>query len=347
MRGDEGAKKDLELQRLQRELDRATLQAQIAQQRRTALTESLPPSDTKPLEGTTTVDSADVIETEILAYRMLRKLAAKIAMDVDRATNGRAILIHHEADMTALTAFRSYERQLSQLAASFDELAPPDEQPADAMASVIVAGALATTAVAKTLVDLTALFRTDRNIFGVPITIEDLALVSEVGGALARKKRKVFVTQLYPRPADSLRIEAPIDGVRTRALAARQRIEAMPDGEEKSRAIDRIRQLDDIRTGYEDLFTGVIAEGGHALAMLIRGAGVDALLTQEPGASVLYLKILKAAGTNETKRNLLRSTLKRSGGVVVNYILFDNDGSILLSSTADAYSGEVDELEAE
>ena len=337
-----GAPPDPEIQRLQRELDRATLQAQIAQQRKSALADSLPPSDVKPLEGTTSVEG-DVIETEILAYRMLRKLAAKIATDVEQATNGRSILIHSEADMTGLTAFRAFDQQMTHLADAFDELAPKKEEES-ALASPFIALVVATAA-AKTLIDLAALFRGDRAISGVPITIEDLALVSEVGGALARRKRKVFVTQLYPRAADSERIAGALDVVRIRAAAAQDRIAALPEeSAERLLAQDRYARLDEGRRGYEDMIGGVVAEGSNVLAMLVRGAGVNALLSQEPGASVLYLKILKAAGTNETRRTLLGSNLKRSGGVVVNYIVFDVDGSILLSSTADAYSGIVDEL---
>jgi hypothetical protein len=339
-----GAPPDPELLRLKRELDRATLRAQLATQQREALTSSLVPVDTKPLEGTTTVDAGAVIETEILAYRMLRRLAAKIAADVERATQERAILIHSEADMAALTAFRAFDRQLAQLAAAFDDLAAaPAPAPDDVLMSM--AAVVATTTAAKAVLDFTSLFRRDRTLAGVAITMEDLALVSEVGGALARRKRKVFVTHLYPHTSETERIESALDAVRMRAAAAHERIGAIADEEEKRRAQDRYLRLDEGRRSYEDMITGVVAEGSNALATLVRGAGVDALLNQERGASVLYLKILKAAGTNETRRNLFRSTLKRSGGVVVNYILFDTDGSILLSSTADAYSGAVDEVD--
>jgi hypothetical protein len=334
---------DSELQRLQKELERANLQAQIAQAQRTALTQSLPEPDTKALEGTTSVDANVVIETEILAYRMMRNLAAKIADEVARETGGRSILIHSEADMNALTAFRAFDRQLKQLAAAFDEIAPVRNEAA--LSSVLIAAAVATVA-AKTVLDLVGLVRSDRVITGVLITMEDLALVSEVGGALAKKKRKVFITHLYPRTAHTERIESAMDYVRTQAAAAHERIAALPDDEEKRLAQERFMRLDEGRRSYEDMITGVVADSSNALGALVRGAGIDSLLSEEPGASVLYLKILRSAGTNETRRTLLGSHVRRSGGVVVNYIVFDADGSILLSSTADAYSGIVEEVKS-
>lgn len=334
---------DPEVQRLQQQLERAKLQAELAQARKTALTASLPETGTTPLAGTTTLDSNVVIETEILAYRMMRGLAAKIADDVARAAAGRAILIYNEADLNALTAFRAFQQQIGQLGAAFDELAPPPETPGT-LASVLVGTAVATVA-AKTVVDLVSLFRHDRVVTGIPMTMEDLALVSEVGGALAKKQTKVFITYLYPHSVGAERIEGAMDDLRARAAEANQRILGMPDGQKKEVAQRRFNRLDEGLRQYEDMVTGTVGQGSNALAALVRGAGIDAILGEEPGANVLYLKILKVAGSNETRRTLLSTTVKRSGGVIVNYILFDADGSILRSGTADTYSGIVDEVE--
>jgi hypothetical protein len=339
----------------QRALDLATLDAQIATQNRTAFLQSLPPSDTKPIDAKTTVDANVVFEAHVLAYRMLRRVAGRIADHVHgKLPEDRALLIHTDTDMTALTAFRTFVAQVSELGSAYDALAPK-EQPPNAQFLFAAVGVVAATATIKTVVDLVALLRTERNISGVAVTIEDMALISEVGGALARNDRKVFVTQLYPLPVDGGAIERRLDGLRRQAVAAAERVDALESPTEKTTSRERLQQLDVIRKGYENLFTnlpssapafplaiGVPDPGGNAVTTLVRGAGVDALLSREPGSSVLYLKVLKAGGSNETKRNLVRSKLEHSGGVVVNYILFDEDGSILSSSTADVYSGEME-----
>jgi hypothetical protein len=347
------AKKDPEILRLEKDLERAKLQAQIAEQRKLAL----PTIDAKSLSGETRGIEGDIIETEILAYRMVRKAAETIAKNAHDATKEGAILIHHEPDMNALIAFRSFQRQLSQLAASFDAIARSSAPSAletlaipggiaDAVSAILPIAGVVAAGAGSVLSGLATFLSTERTVAGFAVTIEDLALISNVGGELAQRKRKVFVTQLYPRSADIDRVQEPVNLVRSSALEARDRISALPDGDEKTKAQARFDQLEETRKTFEDLFERIVSDGGSGVITLVRGAGIDALLSAEPGAHVLYLKILRAAGTNETKRSFLRTKVRRSGGVVVNYILFDTDGSILLSNTVDAYSGKVDELVA-
>src|ERR1051326_8927005 len=294
--------KDPQREQLQRELDLMTLQAQIATQQHTALLQSLPPSDVKPLDAKTTVDSNVVIEAEILAYRALHDVAKEIA---DKVTQGRTVLIHDDAGIAAWNAFRTFVAQLHELGKTYDAIAPVNETFAlDFTAAGM--SVVAVTAAVKTVIDLMAPFRVERNIYGVAITIADLALAS------ARQKA---------------------------AAAAGRTKDAPPDSPVKQ----RLQQLDVIRQGYEDLFTHVVAEASTALAALVRGAALNAQMSEE-NAVVLYLKVLRAAGTNETKRSLFGSTLKHSGGVVVNYICFKTDATVIASGVLDRYSGEVESV---
>lgn len=295
-----------------------------------------PAPETKALEGTTTVDATNTIEADILAHRELRKLAAILCERVvNEVPRDRRILFHHDTDLNALAAFRTFVSQMVSLRTAYDGLVKGPGP--DVRAAGVVAGIAAITTTVRTIVDLLALFRTDRQIVGVAITIDDLALVAELGGALAAAGRDVYVTQLYPRSQDGAAIQRELDQTRRSALAAKERVGA-DDA--------RLQQLDEIRKGYEDLLTKVVAEHSTAVATLVRGAGVAALVDGTPGANVVYVKVLKAGGTNETKRTLLGSSLKHSGGVVINFVVFGDDGKILAASTADAYSGEVSELEA-
>ena len=328
--------KDPQREQLQRELDLMTLQAQIATQQHTALLQSLPPSDVKPLDAKTTVDSNVVIEAEILAYRALHDVAKEIA---DKVTQGRTVLIHDDAGIAAWNAFRTFVAQLHELGKTYDAIAPVNETFAlDFTAAGM--SVVAVTAAVKTVIDLMALFRVERNIYGVAITIADLALASAVAGLLKAKNCNVLVPQLFPPPADAAAIEWELDAVRQKAAAAAGRTkDAPPDSPVKQ----RLQQLDVIRQGYEDLFTHVVAEASTALAALVRGAALNAQMSEE-NAVVLYLKVLRAAGTNETKRSLFGSILKHSGGVVVNYICFKTDATVIASGVLDRYSGEVESV---
>lgn len=339
---------DPELQRLQREVALATAEAQIAEQRTKILTQSMPASDTKPLEASTTVDANAIIESHILAYDMLRHVARRIANHLATLVDGKPIIVHNDADMSALAMFRTFKTQLDGLAKACDAILPPAPKEAPKEAAVKAFGVElaipAATMLVKSVIDLIALFRTQRTITGVAITIDDLAFISEVAGVLANQKpkpSKVYVPNLYPQPADTKGIAAALDAARDRSIAAQQRIAQEPDATKKAAAQTRFDQLEQIRKGYEDFVTH--SDGSAAIAALVRGATVDALLN---GAFVLYLKVLKSGGANETKKSLFGSSLKHSGGVVVNYILFAADGSIMASSTDHSYSGEMNELKA-
>jgi hypothetical protein len=332
---------DPELERLKKELARATAEAQLAEQRTKVLTQSMPASDTKALDASTTVDSATIIESEILAYEMLRHVARRIAAHVAGLVEGKSIVVHNDADVTALAMFGTFRTQLDQLAGAFDAVLPKAAQPAVKAVDFGLAIPAVTMAV-KSVIDLVALFRTQRVITGVAITIDDLPFISEVAGALknCEKPPKVYLPAIYPRPGDSAAISEALDKARERSIAAAGRVDEEGVATMKAAATERMTQLEQIRKGYQDFVTH--SDGSAAITALVRGATMDSLLNGGDGAHVLYLKVLKSGGANETKKSLFGSSLKHSGGVVVNYMLFDADGTIMASSTDHAYSGEIE-----
>lgn len=329
--------KDPEVVKLEKELAKETLLAQIAEQKKNALNASLPPTTATAPDGKTEVDEKVLIEAQILAYRMLDNTATEIADAVGAKVKG-PIVIHNSADLAALGAYRAFAGQMEVLAKDYAAVAPTGEE---ALAG-FAAGIVGVTAAVKTVIDLIALFRTDRQIKGVQIEIADLALASEVAGKLASKQRKVYISELYPLEIQTEHgkvVQAHLDKVRNAALAAAQRVNGLQPGTPKDEATARLKSLDTIRASFEDLLTRVAGEGaGAVLGTLVRGAAVETVLAE---GHVLYLKVLKAGGTNETKKNIFVSNVQHSGGVIVNYVLFDKDGSVLLSSTVNAYSGEM------
>lgn len=338
--------KDPELEKLQKELEKETLLAQIAVQKKKALTESLPPTSAiTPPEGKTEVDEKVLIEAQILAYRMLDTAATAIA-NVVTPKAGAAIVIHNSTDLAAVGAYRAFAGQMDVLAKQYATIAP-GPAPVPQAAAIAGAGIVGVTAAVKTVIDLVALFRTDRKIQGVVVDITDLALVSEVAGKLAANKKKVYVTELFPleiQTEHGATVQGHLDRVRDAAVAAKLRVDALSAGTDKDKAGARLNELDKIRAAFDDLLTRVAGEGtGPVLGVLIRGAAVETFLKK---GNVLYLKVLKAGGTNETKKNIFGSSkeVQHSGGVIVNYVLFDTDGSVLLSSTVNAYSGEMKDV---
>jgi hypothetical protein len=221
--------------------------------------------------------------------------------------------------------------------------------------SVIATGALAVTAV-KTLIDLIALFRTDTEIKSVEITLDDVALVALVAKELG-PGIDVFDPQILPLGlnsasfANSLVIKN-LDGLQTarqnahtavdRAVAALETSSLDPEAK-KAKAESLKEPLTNADTLFQTFRDGLLkvdeASGTSELARLLRAEILEASL-QEQDSYLLYMKIVKAGGSNQVTRNLFRgSKLSHSGGVIVTYLLFRSDGAIAASDTLHDYSG--------
>jgi hypothetical protein len=298
-----------------------------------------PGSTVTPLDASTTADATANIEAYILAYRMLDRVAEKIVKLVE--PHVKSVLIHNAPDLAALGAYRAFQGQMKELTAEYDAIAP--EIAKEVVATAAAAIATVTTTV-MSVIELLALFRTQRTIQGVVIAEDDVPLYTQVAGRLVAKNKSVFISQLYPvgiEPRISAGIQKLLGDVRARAVAAATRVSKLTDPQ-KTDAQTRLKAIDAIRIGYEELLTKVVTpDGAPFLASLLRGAAVDAKLAT---ASVLYLKVIKTGGANETTKSLVSSRIWHSGGIIVNFVLFEKDGSVKLASTVNAYSGKMDEV---
>ncbi len=326
---------DPELAALQREWNRQKLLADISEQKRKALTQSLPPSEAKPLEGKTTVDANAVIEAEILAYGAVATVAKALAEKVNDPKVNAPILIYYDKDITAVMALEAYLAQLKQLQNAYEHL---PEAVKSGQAELALELGVAT-AVIKTAVDLLALFRVDTVVAGVQMTTDDLSLASAVGGILAQSGRKVYLTQLIPPVRTGNLVAESLDSARKAAVAAAARVAKLSDGDDKTLATMRLKQLDEVRRSYEDLLTHLAADGTSALANLIRGEAISEILANKD-ARIVFLKMVRIGGANITRQSLFHSKLTFSGGVIVNCIVFKPDRTILWSDTLHSYSGE-------
>lgn len=321
----------------ERQLKQAELDAKMAAERKKELESSLPTTQATALEGRTTIDDKVLIETETLAHGGLRTIAGNIAQDIRPKVNGKPLFIYNSADIGALAAYRAFAGQMKILGDAFDEVAKPQmPDPLFGVASIPIA-----TAAVKSVIDLVALFRTDTDIKGMTVTLDELALVSEVAGALAKNNQKVFVSQLYPLDiAQNLagaEVQKRLGEARAKERDANDRVRQL-SGDEKEKAQKRLTELQTVLAGYDDaLSKAADPNGTSVLGTLIRGEALDRLIGQ---GHVLYLKVLKAGGSNRVKRNLFTgSRLSHSGGAIANYILFAPDGSVAASRTLSSYTG--------
>jgi hypothetical protein len=334
------------------QLDAAKRAADLAEQNK-KIRESLPTPETKALEGKTTIDDKMAIESYTLAYESLAKIAHKIAMAV-KAKNPQKIFIHSEKDITYLLELRTFMAQIQVIRQAFKTATPPaPAHRAMVVESVIGAGTLAVTAV-KTLIDLIALFRTDTEIKSVEITLDDVALVASVANQLG-PGIKVYDPAILPLGlssssfTDSAVIKS-LDDLYVARQSAQQAVAtavaglADPDPAALKTQADALKEplakAEALFQAFQDALLKVEeASGTSELARLLR-AEILAAQLQEQDSYLLYLKIVKAGGSNRVTQNRLSgSKVTHSGGAIVTYILFHPDGLIASSDTFHSHSG--------
>jgi len=267
-------------------------------------------------------------------------------LSAEVAGNATNIVFYDAEVMTAIQNYRAVMLQLKQLKDTFASLSKgPKGVPLTLLPE-------AATGMLKSFIDVAALFRTDTVIQGKTVSIEEVALVSQLARSLKGIKRdlNVFYPKIYP---PQLLAEAPPDIINTAnelnierlfAEDTVRRFEGLDEEKKKDSpykdAIPMLKGLiDQCNKLTSSLFKASGENGANPLISLIKAEKIIKILG-EPASYVLYVKVLKAAGSNKTKRNLFTGTrLYHSGGSIISYALFDNQGAVKIANTLYNYDG--------
>lgn len=324
----------------ERELRLAKLEAQIAEQRKQALLSSLPTTETKPLEGTTTVDNKVSVEGESLVYESIGELADRIVHALTPVGGGPVVLTHDAENGRALAAFRAFDAQVESFVGGYDALAPRVDAP-DALAdpgTALAMAAVGTTA--RTVVDLLALFRTNTEITDKEFTIADSSLAAAVGGRLARGNAIVYYPDLHPIESGRDASAASHAWAALARARAHGRNAAAHLGAAGGRPdlLTRLTALDDSVRALEQALVVVDPQTRTSpLTTITRGAALAGLLGGT--GRLVWLKMLRAAGATRVTRNLIRSRVSYGGTAIVAYMVFGPDGRICTADTLSKRSG--------
>lgn len=114
---------------------------------------------------------------------------------------------------------------------------------------------------------------------------------------------------------------------------------------------DAVAQLKAINEQFDKFVNALIsvdaAAGVNPITNYIRAENLLRVLPRGAGSYWLQLKVLKAGGNNRIKTNLLvdvftgGNRLSHSGGVIVEYNLFDDDGKSVASDTITDYTNYI------
>lgn len=337
-----------ELARTKLEADIADQQKRLAEARKAIREASLPVTEVKPLEGKITVaNDTTPIESEILAHEAIEAIASEIAGALCTTfPDTRIFVVHQEGDAAALTALGAFRMQIEALRSAYEAVAAAARamatQAPEVTTQSVGLGIAAGTALAKSALDFLALFRSDVEIRGHELTLDEAVIVSEIAARLPKTKR-LHYPRLYPSTVmpDEVRMTDKILGEltqlrdqREQAASAVARVEANSRTELDSRLSMLTTQH---QTLEQALFARDAAGGSPPIIAIVQAAVVQALLKES--GKLLYVKVQKARGSTRTERWLWRHKLSHSGGAVVTLMVFDEDGAIALSDTISARTG--------
>ncbi len=173
---------------LQAQIDRLTLEGKISALQAQIQKDKTVPSNVtqvQPLAGKTTGDDKSFMEAYALAYNAMRDTAKKIyerivlANGIEWKDKKITLVVFDGTSFNTISQYRSFRPQLSFLRASLCQAlqSPPPEE---VNRSFIEGGITTATNLVGSVATLLAMFRTDVNIAGTDVTIDDATLVGEV-----------------------------------------------------------------------------------------------------------------------------------------------------------------------
>lgn len=342
-------------QALSDQVDLLKKQQEKASAEKDLLNARLPATKSEALNGELKVDDNVNIEVEILSHNALRLTANRIGVRV-ATVNPKSIVFYSQKEIDSIQAYRLSLKQLASLSDRYNSMLA-DLAADRELAAALVPEAAAT--ILKSIVDLVALFRTDIDIKGKTVTIDDAAASNQVAREIRRQPNTAEIQIYQPSilPAKILR-DSPstllddIAKIEKQYQTAAVKIGELSDAADKEKdpakkaSLLRKSSILKILNDQTNLvLTALSKADAGAPSPLIALVRAELLLSVLPDESsyILLVKVLKAGGNNRIKKSLWpwASGLSHSGGAIVSFALYDINGNIRDSGVLAEYDGYV------
>jgi hypothetical protein len=328
------------------------LENDLAKLRKDRLTAMLPDTTVDPLSGETKSDSQ--LEPKSLAYLAARRVTCEVARKI-HGKEPKTLIIHSDAEVRAVQQYRAFRQSLEYMLKQYESL-PKGQRDLTllGLGAASVAPDLAF-AVLGSIAGAGALFRTNTNITGYDVTLEEPSVVAELHAALSRSTCKKDgaqnITLLYPAFHPNLKLNSdPLaDSQIMKTLIGLQGAREAAD-----KAVDKCEKVggdcDEDKVKNYALLKGLNAQldtvtkalgevdaksGVSLLGQLLNSESIFGSL--QKGGRVLFIKANHSGGSNRVTQNLWTNfgsqILSHRGGTVITYILFSNEGAVESAGT--------------
>ncbi len=313
----------------------AEQQKTIAEAQKATLEAKLPTFDVEAPEGTITADKSVNIECHIRAYQAVTQIVSTISDKIKKEyPEINAVVICDEADINNYFSYNIFKRQLLLLKKEYEGLfkskteikAEVEGKDIRALSIDPISGA---STLLSSIVDFASLFRTDVDIKGVDVEVVKEALIAELIRSLKHEIDPIYPPFITDIPDKFLTEVSLLKRCKSKAD---QEIAALSGDASQQ---DYVKNLKNLNTVYEKIETALASvdekTGISRLEKLMKGEILGSHL--ESGTDILYLKVVKAGGNNQTKRRFWQNEMTHSGGAIIAYFLMDAHGKVKESET--------------
>lgn len=332
-----------ETKRLKEENDRLTERITNLEKKQDLLELKLPNLNSD-IEGNIKFEGID-IENRISAYRAMDKIADKVQKEITDNLGSNVSLVFLNSDyvkslLNSYVNYKKYKDTIEQLKKDFEELERlskvkesipenitiPDnvsvENRALSIASVPV--------VSDFIFNSLTLFRTDKEFKGASVAIADKAFIANLSNKLRQNNKGISIYNPNEYPLIMFETKKEIIEELNQLNKYVQKAQKISSGDTLEKFKAKVNELNARFTSDTNL-----------LPSIIKYTSFNKIKSNKDGKRVYFLSVeIIAGGTSRSTRNIFTNRLRHSGGVIVNYIIYDYDkAEIVLSNLHNEYTG--------
>lgn len=335
---------------LEKEKQKAELEKELVVAQSARIRALLPTPTATPLEGKVDIDEHVKLESEILTYQALSELLQFAAGRIGGVSpKPTSVVIYSDRDVAALQNYNTLKAQIDSTTQRYGEILPGGAEAGPA--GILLAPEMASTLL-RSVADVAALFRTNTTIGGLTFTVEEGALVSQLSKALKAISINSYYPSVYPPNLFSKDTPAIIKSLSdlyvqkskselivSRCESTENDVKALCNANKDT--VLRLKALNQQVSKFIDELSVVDdTTKSSALTGMVRAENLRNIFQGSDSTYILQVKVLDAAGSNKRTSNLFTGTkLSHSGGIIVNFILFEKNGMVMLSDTLYNYKG--------
>ncbi|NJM17324.1 MAG: hypothetical protein HC907_00610 [Richelia sp. SM1_7_0] len=300
-------------------------------------------SSNAPL-GTISADDKVTFENTVLAYQSMNRIMEVVTEEIkteilDKVGSKVSLIVFDGKAVPFAFAKLDYElfkARINSIKKDYQELIPDNiEIPDDDGSSFIDPSATAT---AGFLFDLLPFFRVNETYKGTSVDVNTKAFVAKLSSKF-READRSNVSVYYPAEYPLVREDA-IESI-LKDISNLQRLNYQAQKTIPNLTPQQLAKLKEVNKSFDQLVGELTNQntGKSLLEAIASSRSLQSIVDSEQNKVYFISVEILAGGTNRTSQSFLSNRLRHSGGVIVKYIVYDTNASIVLSNVHDYHTG--------